>query len=51
MKKPDPKMGMIYICRVCKNEMPVDEEKSKDGVVHLKNKCECGGMGVMKFNG
>ena len=51
MKKPDQKHGMIYICRECQKEMPVDEVKSKPGEIHLKNKCSCGGIGVMKFNG
>jgi len=51
MKKPDPKFGMIYICRVCQKEMPEDKEKGKPGEVHLKHFCPCGGKGVMKFNG
>ena len=51
MKKPDPKFGMIYICRECQKEMPVDEEKSTPKEVHLKDDCPCGGKGVMKFNG
>jgi len=51
MKKPDPKLGMIYICKKCKVEMPVDEEKSTPNDIHLKNKCVCGSGGEMKFNG
>jgi DNA-directed RNA polymerase subunit RPC12/RpoP len=51
MKKPDPMRGMIYICTKCKTEMPIDEEKSKNGEQYHKRKCKCGSGGRMKFIG
>lgn len=52
MKKPDPMRGMIYICKTCRKEMPIDEKKSKErGELHHKTTCPCGGRGEMKFIG
>ena len=51
MKKPDPKLGMIYICKICRKEMPIDTEKSKGGEEYHKKTCTCGSGGEMKFIG
>lgn len=51
MKKPDPKLCMVYTCKKCKREMPIDKEKSTKEQVYQKDVCPCGGTGQMRFSG
>lgn len=51
MKKPDDKYKMIQICKVCRVEMPIDQEKSTDKEQYYKKQCDCGSRGEWKFIG
>jgi hypothetical protein len=51
MKKPDPKQGMIIVCKVCRKELLIDKTKSTDKEQWYQDRCPCGGKGELKFSG
>jgi len=51
MKKPDKKYAMIMVCKSCRKELPIDQEKSTAKDQYYKERCECGSRGEWKFSG